>query len=319
MKYIIITLVKNEFSNLLRTAKYVTEQSLKPELWVIVDDNSTDQTPDLIRKLRKNYDFIVAIQLPTNEKSYNSVTKYGYAIRYATNYVMLNYYDVYNKINYVGVLDADLYIPSNYYDKVIKLHESNKHIGIASGLFFEVLKPFTKRRGKIIKLRLYPWPISAAMIIKKECLEEIGGFPTVPQPDVAAMIKAIEKGWKIGVTTSTYAIHLRPRNLKTLINAGYGNYLLHLPLIKGLLQGLYNAIKFRYPQQVGLTIGYLIGLASRENKINDQIIHKYLRNINTSRIIKNSIIYSALNRKYINYKILEKFTKNIYYVIDQKI
>ena len=46
--YIVVTPARNEESNLLDVADSMIKQTIKPKLWLIVDDGSTDDTLSLI-------------------------------------------------------------------------------------------------------------------------------------------------------------------------------------------------------------------------------------------------------------------------------
>jgi len=50
-RYIVVTPCRNEAKNLPKLVQSITAQTIKPELWVIVDNGSTDKTPELIKKL----------------------------------------------------------------------------------------------------------------------------------------------------------------------------------------------------------------------------------------------------------------------------
>jgi len=50
-RYIAVTPCGNEEKNLPNLMQSITAQTIEPELWVIVDNGSTDKTPELIKKL----------------------------------------------------------------------------------------------------------------------------------------------------------------------------------------------------------------------------------------------------------------------------
>ena len=51
--YILVTAAKNEGKNLPELIQSVAEQTIKPLLWVIVDDASTDNTPQILEDASK--------------------------------------------------------------------------------------------------------------------------------------------------------------------------------------------------------------------------------------------------------------------------
>jgi len=56
--YVLVTPVKNEAKNLTNVIQSVINQSLKPAIWVIVDDNSCDDTPKIISYFENNVSWI---------------------------------------------------------------------------------------------------------------------------------------------------------------------------------------------------------------------------------------------------------------------
>jgi len=62
-KYILVTAAKNEGENLPKTIQSVVEQTIKPVVWVIVDDCSTDNTPKILKEAKEKYEWIQSIQL----------------------------------------------------------------------------------------------------------------------------------------------------------------------------------------------------------------------------------------------------------------
>ena len=57
-KYVIISPCRNEAEYMRRTLNSVINQSVRPSLWVIVDDGSTDATPEILAEYASINDFI---------------------------------------------------------------------------------------------------------------------------------------------------------------------------------------------------------------------------------------------------------------------
>ena len=66
----------------------VIGQKVKPELWIIVDDGSTDDTPNILKNLKASHPYIQSIRLPSRPRDitfhYSYVCKQGfdYALEY---------------------------------------------------------------------------------------------------------------------------------------------------------------------------------------------------------------------------------------------
>jgi len=53
MKYVLISPARNEQAFIEKTLASVCAQTVLPERWVIVDDGSTDRTPEIVEPSRK--------------------------------------------------------------------------------------------------------------------------------------------------------------------------------------------------------------------------------------------------------------------------
>ena len=62
-RLLVISPVFNEAHHLGVVAASIAGQTLRPERWIVVDDGSTDQTPELLRRLRTELSFLRAIAL----------------------------------------------------------------------------------------------------------------------------------------------------------------------------------------------------------------------------------------------------------------
>src|SRR6185503_4375043 len=60
-KYVLITPCRDEAKYARRTLDSVIAQSVPPTLWVIVDDGSRDETPEIIAEYASKYPFIKII------------------------------------------------------------------------------------------------------------------------------------------------------------------------------------------------------------------------------------------------------------------
>jgi glycosyltransferase involved in cell wall biosynthesis len=67
-RYIVVTPCRNEEKNLPNLAQSITAQTIRPALWVIVDDGSTDKTGEIIAEAEKNYEWIKRIHLEKHEE-----------------------------------------------------------------------------------------------------------------------------------------------------------------------------------------------------------------------------------------------------------
>jgi len=127
----IITPVKNESRRLIHTAEQLISQSFIPKRWLIVDDASTDTTPNLIKKLERDYEFILRICI-SKRSGYDAVFGYRRVVRAGFDYAL----GFCRKLKFLGVLDVDIRPEKNYYEEIVNAFENVHRLGVASGLFF---------------------------------------------------------------------------------------------------------------------------------------------------------------------------------------
>ena len=241
---------------------------MKPDLWVIVDDNSAIHTKRIIRQLEQEHKFAQTV-LINQSRTYDEVFRYGNVVNAGFHYALARCLQSYN---FLSILDVDIKISKNHYELMVKAFHKNPELGIASGLYIEPKKGVYSILGNGRKL-----PICGAdMMFKRECLQDIGGFPTCPRPDTIALLKAINRGWKIGVVTSTYAIHLRVNeSLNKYIRQGFASYFLGYHPVNAFFSGPFAALKELSLSPLGMTIGYIKGKIVLANKINDPEVLRY--------------------------------------------
>ena len=74
-KYAIVSPVKNEEKYLEKTIDSVLNQIVKAQRWIIINDNSTDSTGEIIQKFMSRFNWIHVIN--NSEKQQNSVRRMG--------------------------------------------------------------------------------------------------------------------------------------------------------------------------------------------------------------------------------------------------
>ncbi len=163
-RYALITPCRDEAKFARQTLDSIVRQSAPPALWVIVDDGSTDQTPEILAQYAEKYPFIRLVRRPDrgSRKLGGGVIDAFYA-----GYETLNPAE----FDYVCKLDLDLELPPRYFESLMKRMEQNPRIGTCSG------KPYFQNDGKFIS-EMCGDENSVGMIkfYRTECFRQIGGF-----------------------------------------------------------------------------------------------------------------------------------------------
>lgn len=290
-KYILITPAKDEERNLPAVAEAVIRQTILPATWIIVDDGSTDDTPEIIKQLENRYEWIKSVHLPSHPRditfhlSYVQKIGFEYAIQFCEI----------NNIHFdsIGLLDADTVIEESYFEQLIAQLDINPRLGIASG-------HITDRKNNE-----FDWddiknnnpdsaiPRGSGRLWRKECFIETGGYVIEPSPDSISSAKAILRGWDIAQFGHVRAVQLRETSSAEGLWNGYriggttAYYFNKHPLIVLLNSFVYFT---KQPHYIGLAYlhGYLLEWLKKSPKINDPEIQDYFRNKRIKEYFKSS-------------------------------
>ncbi|MCX9010308.1 MAG: glycosyltransferase family 2 protein [Candidatus Methanoperedens sp.] len=276
-KYILVTPCKNEATNLPTLIKSIVGQSIKPLLWIIVDDGSTDNTPFIIKKASEEINWIKVIRLSPGKRDlglhYAKIVQLGFkegiSICEQSNY----------EIDFFGISDADLILEDSFFENLIKEFDKDPFLGIASGSTKHIIENrIYHAEGNINE------PSGGHMLIRKRCFEQCGGFPLVSYtPDSVLKVKARLRDWKTKRIINNVAIEIRDVNSvegywNGFFNKGRSYYYLNYNPLQVLAKTIMYL--FRNPFYIGIAyfMGYFTSFIKRSEKIPDIEIRTYYWN-----------------------------------------
>ena len=172
-------------------------QSQPPDKLVIVDDNSTDNTYRLATDIAKDHDWIKVLK----HKSANAHQP-GAKVVNAFNFGLqqLSDYDI------IGKFDADISIPTNYFEQLRKHFQIDSKLGMCSGLLY-IKKNYTWVYENISDKNHVRGPIK---LYRKACFEKIGGLRNGIGWDTVDVLLAQYHGFHIKTDKTLQVRHLRP-------------------------------------------------------------------------------------------------------------
>ncbi len=195
-KYILLTAARNEERNIEKTLKSVIQQKVKPIQWIIISDGSTDNTDNIIQSYQKKHNFIKFFR-SSGDKFHNFGSKVK-AINYAKGRVDITSYD------YIGILDADISLPPDYFDELISRFQKNKILGVGGGIVYEIYN--NKKIRQKISLNSVA---GAVQLFRYECFEKLGDFLPLKYggEDAAMEIKARMHSWEVQTFPELQVMH----------------------------------------------------------------------------------------------------------------
>ncbi len=163
-RVLIISPCRDEAEFLETTIRTVAAQTLRPSKWIIVDDGSTDGTPEILERAAKEHAFIEVVRRDERKE------------RVVGPGVVDAFYDGLSRaelrdFDYVCKLDCDLELPPRYFERCVEHFEDDPWLGTVSG------KLFGRHGGRLVEERTGDEnSVGPAKLYRVECFQDIGGF-----------------------------------------------------------------------------------------------------------------------------------------------
>lgn len=275
--YILVTPAKNEEDNLPLLAKSVVNQTIRPKLWVIVNDNSTDRTGEIIMELEYEHKWIFGHDLKDEFFEYEPTYRYSIVVRDGFKVARKIAHERKIPYGFIGLVDADFILERRFFEKLLREFRSDPKLGIASGgVYLLSDKKLVWERTNLKFARGSP------RLFRRECFNDIGGYREFYSPDVLSNYMARLKGWEVKQIVDAIAVQTRPTQgrygyYKSSIKRGYVNYYLGTPFSSVLLWVLYMGIFDSLVKASGFLRGYIEKLENRENRLENRWVVEFAK------------------------------------------
>jgi len=249
MRISIIIPVHNEEQFLRSCLESFVCQSQPPNQIILVDDNSTDNTFKIASEFVVNHPWIKVVQRKSIDEHIPGkkvVDTFNYGLQHASEYDL------------VGKFDADIILPSNYFEQMRNHFQSNWKLGMCSGLLY-IKKGNYWSYEKIANKTHVRGPIK---LYHKACFDKIGGLQPATGWDTVDTLLAKYHDFEILTDKNLKVKHLRA--------TGHG-YTTKNYRAKG--EALY---KMRYGLPLAKIALLKMGLQSKSLKLYVQGIFSYL-------------------------------------------
>jgi len=200
--YVLVTAACNEGRFIENTIRSVVAQELRPARWVIVSDNSNDDTDAIVERYAAIHDFIQLHRMtedhPRNFAAQVYAINAGIAKLRRTDYA------------FIGNLDADITFDSSYFRNLLEKFRHDPRLGLGGGMIYERSRDGEFRSRKTNRADSVA---HAVQLFRRECFEAVGGaYPPLPYgaPDTYAEVTARMKGWHVASFPDLIAFHHRP-------------------------------------------------------------------------------------------------------------
>ena len=198
MKYYIVIPAHNEQEYIGLTLQSLISQTVLPKKVVVVNDNSTDKTEEIVLNYAKENPYI------------SLVNKTSSAIHLPGSKVIQAFHKGFETLDedydIIVKLDGDLIFPPNYFETVISHFQSDPKIGMAGGFCYIekngdwILENLTDKDHIRGALKAY----------RKETFQQIGALKPSMGWDTVDELLCKYYDWKIVTDSSLHVKHLKP-------------------------------------------------------------------------------------------------------------
>lgn len=198
MKICCVIPTYNEEAFIGKTLASIASQTYLPKQVVVVNDNSTDDTQQIIDEYVVKHPWISSIYNSSENKHFPG----SKVIRaFEKGFETLN-----NTFDVIIKLDADLILPNNYFERIVDVFKSDAKIGMAGGFAY-----IEKNEEWILENLTDKDHIRGAFkAYRKECFEQIGGLKPAMGWDTVDELLCKYYHWKVVTLPDLKVKHLKP-------------------------------------------------------------------------------------------------------------
>lgn len=198
MRVYIVIPAYNEAKYISATLESLVAQTYLPTKICVVDDNSTDATPDIVQKFISEYDFISTCKTDF-ENRHLPGSKVVHTFQYGLETLDDNY-------DIICKFDADLIFPNNYIETIVQAFVSNPKFGMVGGFCY-----IQNGEDWVLENLTGPDHIRGALkAYRKDCFIEIGGLIPAMGWDTLDELLSLFYDWEIKTLTELKVKHLKP-------------------------------------------------------------------------------------------------------------
>jgi GT2 family glycosyltransferase len=227
-RLLIITPVRNEAEHIQRVASGLLAQVRKPDLWLVVNDGSDDDTLEVAERLSLEIDFMRVVSTPPDFTRASADRLAVAAAPRAFNYG-LHTIDPrqLSLFTHIGKLDGDVELLSGYFATVLSEFDRDPQLGISGGVILE------RHRGEWQETPSAREHVRGALkLYSRECFAAIGGVDERLGWDGIDEVTARMRGYETRSLTQARALHHRHTGsadgrLRGHVRWGEAHWILH--------------------------------------------------------------------------------------------
>ena len=283
--YIIISPVRDEAAYIEGTLTSVIRQTLQPSQWVVVDDGSTDATPEILEQFAQKTPWLRVVR------------RRDRGFRAAGSGVMDAFYAGLAAAqpgawDFLVKLDGDLRFEPDYFERCLAKFEENPRLGIGGGVIYSAVG------DRIVRERHPRFHVrGATKIYRADCWKHIGDLPRAPGWDTLDEVKANMLGWQTYSFEDVPLLQRRPTGeaagqWRNWVKNGLACYLIgYHPLFmvaRSMRRGLHPPYVIA---TAGAAWGFLSAALTRTPRVAEPVLVRYMQRQQLARLTGRSSIW----------------------------
>jgi len=285
-RLLVISPIRNEAAHLEQVVRAMVAQARQPDLWLLVDDHSTDGTRELAERLAEEVPFITVLSAPPHPPLDNPRDRLASAAAPRTFNFGLNSVE-WREFTHIAKLDGDIELPPDHFERILAEFEADETLGIAGGLRRELL------HGKwwLERVPTEHHVPGALKCYSRECFEAIDGVQERLAWDTIDETLARMRGFRTRTFADLVSIHHRPwgsadGTLRGRARYGMAAYIARYPVYWVALRSLKIATtKPRGISGLAFFYGYARAAVRRAPKVEDDEFRRAIRKETRGRIL----------------------------------
>ena len=274
LRYAVVTPARNEEVNLPRLAAAIIAQEHRPAVWVVVDDGSTDRTPEVLTRLASEHDWIRPLERPAADREESLA--HGRRKARDLDAFLYGAVPLRERVDVIVKVDADVDFEPDYFAELIGRFEEDETLAIASGTCYEQENGTWVRRTKAEST---VW--GATRAYRSDCLADLMALEPCMGWDGLDEISVQLRGMRTQTFTELPFRHNRPEGGREFSSLHQGEALGRAAWYMGYrpsyltIRAVYRAR--REPAALGMLWGYFGAAAKRVPQCPNEALVEALR------------------------------------------
>lgn len=279
-RLIVLMPMRNEIAGIEGTLKSVSEQSVKPDLLLVLADGSSDGSDVMVEQYAVRHSWIELARL--SDRGFDLV---GQGVAQVLNHGLSLIAE--RPSEFLAKLDADVRLPPRYFERILEEFARDPRLGMASG------HPFTYEGGRrILERHGDRFPSGTARVYRRCRLEEVGSWVNSVGWDTVDILRMRMRGMEVRVLHDLEYHHVRrmgTRNgyvdgmLRDGRNAYLTGYAPWFLFLRAVFNGAYRPYALR---TLCMLAGYFSAMRARLPRVVTPEEMRFHRRLHRERFIK---------------------------------